>query len=195
MHFSSCLLVSALALVANVAIASPPPLQQVSRPALKDSTIYRSTVYCGECPEGNCYKCTLGHNNTLIANTGGMAYLRALVGFQLPVPAKKVEKCTVQFPAFVKLMESPINITVSEALSNDWDEDTVTGENAPETSEPFSTAHVPALNNPPALDATQACRNAARNGDFSIYVGAQFGRFEIWSKDSGNPAILHIYHK
>ncbi|EEQ31333.1 hypothetical protein McanMca71_004556 [Microsporum canis] len=195
MHFSSYLLISALAMVANVATASPPPLNELSRPALKDSTILRSTVSCPDCPERNCYKCTLGHNNTLLANTGGLAYIRTLVGFQLPVPTKKVKKCTVQFPAFVQRIQTAINVTVSEAMSSNWDEDTVTGENAPDSGEPFSSLLVPALNNMGPLDVTQACKAAADNGDFSIFVGTQFGRIEIWSKDSGNPAILHTYYK
>ncbi|KAK2849622.1 hypothetical protein FQN49_005577 [Arthroderma sp. PD_2] len=181
-------------MVANVATASP-TLNELSRPALKDSTILRSTVFCPDCPEGNCYKCTLGHNDTVIANTGGMAYLRSLVGFQLPVPAKKVKKCTVQFPAFTKRIQTAINVTVSQALSSDWNEDTVSGDTAPESGEVFSSLQVEALNNMGPLDVTKACKAASDNGDFSIYVGTQFGQIEIWSKDSGNPAILHTYYK
>ncbi|KAF3482731.1 uncharacterized protein GIQ15_02055 [Arthroderma uncinatum] len=181
-------------MLANVATAAP-KLNELSRPALKDSTILRSTVSCPDCPERNCYKCTLGHNNTILANTGGLAYIRSIVGYQLPVPAKKVRKCTVQFPAFTTPLQAPINVTVSRALSSDWNEDTVSGETAPDSGDVFNTVQVPAYNNMEALDVTQACKAASASGEFSIYLGSQFGRFEIWSKDSGNPSILHTYYK
>ncbi|KAM0441275.1 hypothetical protein ACHAPT_000584 [Fusarium lateritium] len=188
MHFPT-LLFSAVSLL-SLAQAT-----EVSRPALKDSTILRSTVSCPECPDRNCYKCTLGHNETLQANTGGLAYVRTIIGFKLPVPARRVTKCTVQTPAFTKLPEFPVTVTVSAAKTSNWNEDTVNGENAPDSGEVFNTVNVPALSNLPAFDVTPACKAASKDRQFSIYLGAQSGSFAIWSKDSGNPAILHITYE
>ncbi|KAJ4178491.1 hypothetical protein NW767_014844 [Fusarium falciforme] len=168
---------------------------EVSRPALMDSTILRSTVSCPECPERNCYKCTLGHNETLQANTGGLAYVRSLIGFKLPVPAKQVTKCTIQTPAFTKLPQFPINVTVAAAKTSKWNEDTVDGENSPDSGEVFNTVNAPALSNLPAFDVTPACKSVSKDRQFSIYLGAESGSFAIWSKDSGNPAILHITYE
>ncbi|OGM47459.1 hypothetical protein ABOM_002595 [Aspergillus bombycis] len=164
----------------------------IDTPATKDSTIFRSTVNCPACPDGNCYKCTLGHDATLQTNTGGLAYIRSLIAFQLPVPAASVTACTVQFPAFTKPLEAPVNVTVAQALSSDWNEDTVTGENAPDSGDVFTEIEVPAYANMGPIDVTPACKGADEDGHFSIFVGTKFGRIEVWSKDSGNPAILHI---
>ncbi|GES57942.1 uncharacterized secreted protein ARB_00595; Flags: Precursor [Aspergillus terreus] len=175
-------------------LLTPLHAAETATPATKDSTIYRSTVSCPACPDRNCYKCTLGHNDTLVANTGGLAYLRWLVGFDLPAGVRPaaVTACTVQFPAFVAPTSAAFNVTVSSAVSADWDEDTVSGENAPDAGAVLSTVQVAAGANLPALDVTGACRGASGDGAFSIYVGTVFGRMEVWSKDSGNPAILHV---
>ncbi|KAL2848088.1 hypothetical protein BJY01DRAFT_162781 [Aspergillus pseudoustus] len=166
----------------------------LDRTAIKDSTILRSTVSCTACPDNDCYKCTYGLEDNLRANTGGLAWIRSLVGFQLPenVDSSDVTKCTVQFPAFTSLPQYDFNLTVVPAVSSDWDEDTVNGNNAPDSTDDVTLVPVPALTNPPLLDVTSACQNADENGQFSIYLGAAFGSFEIWSKDSGNPAVLHI---
>ncbi|KAJ2855961.1 hypothetical protein J3B02_001882 [Coemansia erecta] len=158
---------------------------------LDHSTIYRSTVSCPDCPDRNCYKCTLGHENKLIANTGGLAYLGALVGFEMPVDGSNVKSCKVQIPAFSTPLQSPVTVVVSKAESSYWSEDTVDGENAPALGDEIASVDVPAYNNLPAVDITPACQ-AAINGKFSIYFNARFGHFEFWSKDSGNPAILHV---
>ncbi|KAI5456915.1 hypothetical protein BGZ63DRAFT_395097 [Mariannaea sp. PMI_226] len=178
-----------------VSLISLSQATQVSRPAIKDSTILRSTVSCPDCPERNCYLCTLGHDKTLHANTGGLAFVRSIIGFKLPVPAKEVTKCSVQVPAFTQLPQFPINVTVAAAKSSTWNEDTIDGENAPDSGETFNTVQVPALSNLPAFDVTPACKAASKDRQFSIYLGAQFGSFDIWSKDSGNPAILHVTYK
>jgi hypothetical protein len=185
MHFSTIILTA-------VGLISFSQATEIARPALKDSTILRSTVSCMNCPDLNCYKCTLGHNDTLQANTGGLAYIRSIVGFKLPVAASSVTKCTVQMPAFTKLPEYPVNVTVARAKSSTWTEDTIDGENAPDAGDVFNTVNVPALSNLPAFDVTPACKKAAKNGGFSIYLGTESGSFAIWSKDSGNPAVLHI---
>ncbi|KAJ2309481.1 hypothetical protein H4S02_010269 [Coemansia sp. RSA 2611] len=162
----------------------------IDTPATKDSTILRSTTSCTSCPENNCYKCTLGHENTLVANTGGLAYIQALIGFHMPVEASQVSNCTIQIPAFTT-HEYPFTVIISNAASSDWDEDTVSGENAPAPGSEIAKVYVPAYNNLGPVDITPACQ-AAVNGEFSVYFGAQSDRFEFWSKDSGNPAILHI---
>jgi hypothetical protein len=101
--------------------------------------------------------------------------------------------CTVQTPAFTKLPQFPINVTVARAKTSTWNEDTVDGENAPDSGEVFNTVDVPALSNLPAFDVTPACKAASKDGQLSIYLGAESGSFAIWSKESGNPAILHIF--
>ncbi|KAF7115471.1 hypothetical protein CNMCM5793_002429 [Aspergillus hiratsukae] len=161
-------------------------------PAIKDSTILRSTVSCPDCPDRNCYKCTLGHDKTLRASTGGLAWVRFLVGFKLRGPVTDATKCTVQFPAFVRPNPSAVNVTVARALSCDWDEDTVDGENAPESGDIFTSMVVEPYHNIPAIDITAACKGAQANGEFSIYVGTQSDSIEIWSKEAGAPAILHV---
>ena len=185
MHFASLL-------ISTASLISLSQATDVSRPAVKDSTILRSTVSCPECPDHNCYKCTLGHNDTLQANTGGLAYVRSLIGFELPVPPDQVTKCTVQVPAFTKLPQFELDVTVAAATSSDWDEDTVDGENAPDSGDVFNTVNVPALSNLPAFDVTPACKSASNGGQFSIYLSTKSDSFSIWSKDSGNPAILHV---
>ncbi|KAA8648048.1 hypothetical protein EYZ11_006106 [Aspergillus tanneri] len=169
----------------------------ISRPAIKDSTILRSTVSCVNCPDKNCNKCTLGHEKTLKANTGGHAYLRWLVGFCLPesLSSTSVTKCNVQFPGFTQHggYPAPVNVTVSRAVSSKWNEEDVTAGNAPdEDNVSTSVVNVPAYSNLEALDVTEACKRADENGEFSIYVGTQSGTMEVWSLDSGNAAILHV---
>ncbi|KNG87174.1 hypothetical protein ANOM_003784 [Aspergillus nomiae NRRL 13137] len=188
MHLITPRLCTALTVFTSLIISS----FAIDTPATKDSTILRSTVSCPTCPDRNCYKCTLGHDGTLQANTGGLAYIRSLIAFQLPVPAASITACTVQFSAFTKPLEAPVNVTAAQALSSDWDEDTVTGENAPDAGDVFAEIEVPAYANMGAIDVTPACKGADEDGKFSIFLGTKFGRIEVWSKDSGNPAILHI---
>lgn len=110
------------------------------------------------------------------------------------MPSEKVTECTVQTPAFTRLPQSPLEVTVAAAKTSDWDEETVSGGNAPEDDGVFNTVSVPALSNLPAFDVTPACK-ASGDGQFSIYLGVESGSFEIWSKDSGNPAILHVTYE
>ncbi|KAF7596626.1 hypothetical protein BBP40_000548 [Aspergillus hancockii] len=164
----------------------------IDRPAIKDSTIFQSTMGCVNCPDNDCYKCTRGHENTLQASTGGLPQIRSLIGFQLPVASTSVKACTVQFPAFTTYLQTSVNITVSRALSSSWDEDTITAENTPESSDVFRQIEVEAYANMGAIDITPACQRADADGNFSIYLGTRLGWFEIWSKDARSPAVLHI---
>ncbi|KAJ1938336.1 hypothetical protein FBU59_004469 [Linderina macrospora] len=162
-----------------------------STPATKDSTIMRSTVSCAGCPNNNCYECTLGHDQTLVANTGGLAYIRALIGFTLPYDGSLVKSCQIQIPAFTKPLQADTTVLIWQAVSSNWNEDTVTANNAPDAGGQVASVTVPANNNLGPVDITPACRNAT-SGQLSIYIGTQFNRIEFWSKDSGNPAILHV---
>lgn len=162
------------------------------RPAVKDSTILRSTVSCPYCPDRNCYKCTLGHNKTLEANTGGLAYVRALIGFEMPVAGSDVTSCLLQIPAFTKPLEYPITVQIFKAQSDGWNEDSADGENAPEAGDLVATMDVPAHFNMGPTAITSACQAAPANGRFSIYIATKFGHIEFPSKDSGNPAIIHV---
>ncbi|KAJ2832726.1 hypothetical protein J3B01_004727 [Coemansia erecta] len=163
----------------------------VDTPAVKDSTILRSTVSCSGCPENNCYKCTLGRETTLRASTGGLAYIQSLIGFHMPVEASQVVNCTVQIPAFTTRHENPFTVIISQAAAMDWNEDTITGENAPAPGDTIAQVDVAAYANLGPVDITPACKIAI-NGEFSVYFGVQADSYEFWSRDSGNPAILHI---
>ncbi|KAJ2506026.1 hypothetical protein H4S06_004653 [Coemansia sp. BCRC 34490] len=187
--FQSALLFAAAGQLLAVLCAAT----EYARPATKDSTIMRSTVSCPDCPERNCYKCTLGGDSKLTVNTGGLAYNQALIGFTLPVDASEVTQCTVQIPAFVNPLQYEQNITVYIAASSDWDESTVSGETAPQVGDQIAMVTIPAYNNAPPIAITQACQAADANREFSIYFGSQFGYYQFWSKDSGNPAIIHVY--
>ncbi|KAG0269037.1 hypothetical protein DFQ27_004969 [Actinomortierella ambigua] len=187
-----CMLMAVFAILSST-LALSQAKKLYTSPASKDSTIMRSTVSCRTCPDQNCYKCQLGHEKTLRANTGGLAYLRALVGFQLPNvgASSSVVGCTVQFPAFVRSLPSGVTIRISMASASEWDEDTVTAETSPDSEEVIAEVAVPARTNLPPIDITKACTQAGADGQFSIYLSTQFGSIEVWSKDSDNPAILH----
>ncbi|KHN93891.1 uncharacterized protein MAM_08251 [Metarhizium album ARSEF 1941] len=165
-----------------------------STSATKDSTILRSTVSCPRCPENNCYKCTLGRETTLQAKTGGLSYVRMLIGFQLPVEASRITRCIVQLAECAEPLYFPVNVTVAPATSSAWDEVTVTAENAPDSGVPFTSVAVQSHANVGPIDVTQACKQADGGGRFSIYVGTQSGLIEIWSADAGHPALLQIGH-
>ncbi|KAJ2845338.1 hypothetical protein IWW36_004821 [Coemansia brasiliensis] len=189
MLFSNSIFVAvAITLLASVV---PVYCAKIDTPAIKDSTILRSTVSCANCPESNCYKCTLGHEQTLEANTGGLAFIQSLIGFHMPVDASQVTNCTIQIPAFTTQHEYPLTVVVSQAAASDWDEDTVDGENAPAPGNQIAEAEVPAFANLGPVDITPACQSAV-NGEFSVYFGSKTDHYKFWSKDSGNPAILHI---
>ncbi|KAJ1962452.1 hypothetical protein GGI12_002645 [Dipsacomyces acuminosporus] len=109
----------------------------------------------------------------------------------MPVDGSLVANCTLQIPAFKTQQSYPVTLQFAHATSSNWNEDTVTAENAPESGAQFATVTVPPYSNLGPVDITQACR-WANSGQFSIYIGTQSGGVEFWSKDSGNPAILHI---
>ncbi|KAJ2329987.1 hypothetical protein GGI00_003820 [Coemansia sp. RSA 2681] len=180
------------AVSSSATAASDSSGHQYDTPATKDSTIMRSTVSCPDCPNSNCYECTFGHNITLVANTGGLAFIQALIGFKMPVKGSSVASCYIQIPAFTTPLQYPVTVQAFTAASSDWDEDTVTANNAPAAGTLVNSVEVSAFNNLGPFDITAACQTAAKNGKFSVYLGAEFGHFEFWSKDSGNPAILHI---
>ncbi|KAI7819880.1 hypothetical protein BX661DRAFT_146984 [Kickxella alabastrina] len=191
-HLNSPFLLASIALLfSSIAVVCHGLSRNYAYPATKDSTILRSTVSCPSCPENNCYKCTLGNATTLVANTGGLAYSRALIGFQMSVPGSSITSCSIQIPAFVAPLQAPITVVIGRAESSWWSEDRVTGENAPEELEEVASVDVPAFNNLGPTDITKACQKAV-NGSFSVYFSARFGHFEFWSKNSGNPAILHV---
>ncbi|KAJ2890077.1 hypothetical protein GGI21_006314 [Coemansia aciculifera] len=110
----------------------------------------------------------------------------------MPVKGSSVASCYIQIPAFTTPLQSAITVQAFTASSSDWNEDTVTADNAPTAGSLVNEMQVPAFNNLGPFDITAACKTADKNGKFSVYLGAQFGRYEFWSKDSGNPSILHI---
>ncbi|KAJ2301360.1 hypothetical protein IW139_000436 [Coemansia sp. RSA 353] len=165
--------------------------KNVDSPAVKDSTIKHSSEICSDCPENDCNKCTLGHESTLRANTGGPTYIQSLIGFHMPVDVSQVIKCTVEIPDFTSKSANAFTVVISHAAASDWNEDTVSGENAPAPGDIITQIDSAVNYNLDPVDITSACK-AAIDGDFSIYFGVQSDSYEFWSKDSGNPAILHI---
>ncbi|KAJ2497033.1 hypothetical protein GGH96_005401 [Coemansia sp. RSA 1972] len=109
----------------------------------------------------------------------------------MPVDASQVTNCTVQIPAFTTRHEYPFKVIISQAAVSDWNEDTITGENAPAPGDAIAIVDVAAYNNLGPVDISSACKIAI-NGEFSVYFGVQSDSYEFWSRDSGNPAILHI---
>ncbi|KAK3838929.1 MAG: hypothetical protein J3R72DRAFT_370413, partial [Linnemannia gamsii] len=166
--------------------------ETISIPAVKDSTILSSQKSCLKCPESSCSKCTFGHESTIRANSGGPAYSRALVGFKLPIPSSSVIDCAIQFPAFTQPLENAVTVTIAQAASSNWDEGTVDFENAPESGVPFTHLVVPKNGNIGPIDITHACKRADSNGQISVFVGTEFGRIVVQSKESGSPSILSI---
>ncbi|KAJ1862004.1 hypothetical protein LPJ73_000881 [Coemansia sp. RSA 2703] len=160
-------------------------------PATKDSTINRSTTACRDCPNSDCFKCVLGRNATVVANTNTNINISALIGFDLGIDSTSVKSCIIQIPAFTDLPQSDITIIISKAAPADWSEDTVTGENAPAVGDQIVSVVVPALSNLGPVDITTACQSAVK-GKFSVYFSAKAGRYEFWARDYGDPAILHV---
>ncbi|KAJ2766969.1 hypothetical protein IWQ57_004145 [Coemansia nantahalensis] len=159
--------------------------------AIKDSTIYYSGTGCPTCPNGNCFECTWGNNNTLTAFTGMRSLGRALIGFQLPYDGSLVKTCTIQIPAFSTPLTADTVVTINRAENKDWEEATVNGYNAPAIYSEVASVTVPAGQNLGPVDISYACRSAQR-GALSVYFSASGPMYSFWSKNSGNPAILHV---
>ncbi|PIA13307.1 hypothetical protein COEREDRAFT_83554 [Coemansia reversa NRRL 1564] len=181
-----------IALVATTLVNVSAESRNIVTPAVQDATIPFSQLACEECPESDCNKCALGREKTLVASTIDPGH-RAIIGFHMPVAGFQVEKCYVQIPALLKHNETAY-ITVSQAGPGSWSENTVNSGNAPFVGAVLESVEVPAYNNLDSVDVTPACK-AAVNGEFSLYFGSIFKRYEFWSRDSGNPAILHITTK
>ncbi|KAJ2801707.1 hypothetical protein H4R20_003572 [Coemansia guatemalensis] len=186
MKFCSAVIALVATTLATVVVAES---RNITTPAVQDATILRSSTTCAECPESDCNKCALGRNNTLVASTG-VSYYQALVGFHMPVAAFQVKSCSVQIPAMLR-NDKTINVIISQAGTASWSEDTVNSGNAPNFGNVIASVQLPPYNNLGPVDVTTACRSAIE-GEFSLYFAAGTERYEFWSRDSGNPALLHI---
>ncbi|KAJ2077428.1 hypothetical protein H4R24_005136 [Coemansia sp. RSA 988] len=181
---------AAIAFVATtLATAAVAESRTLTTPAVQDATILRSPSICAECPESDCNKCSFGRNNTLVASTG-VAFYQSLIGFHMPVAGFQVESCTVQIPALLR-HDKTVNVIISHAGTEQWTEDKVNSGNSPAFGTVLTSVELPPNNNLGPIDVTQACR-AANQGEFSLYFAAGTERYEFWSRDSGNPALLHI---
>ncbi|KAJ2156630.1 hypothetical protein GGF46_005052 [Coemansia sp. RSA 552] len=180
---------SLIAAASALLLASSASAANYAGPAAKDSTIMRSTVSCPDCPESNCYKCTLGNEDTLKANTGGLAFIMSLIGFDHGLDGHSIVSCNVTVPAFTRLSPQEIGVNVYNGGAFDWDESTVTSETVPGPGDLIAQITVPSYGNIGTIDITPACQ-AAVDGKFNIFFGSASGSYEFWSKDSGNPAIL-----
>lgn len=103
--------------------------------------------------------------------------LEALVGFKLPVAASRVTYCAIEFPAhFLRLQDGSDpkqdQVVVARAASWDWNEDTVTGENALASTGQLASEPVFLTGADLYVVITQACKSADPDGQFSIYVQA-----------------------
>lgn len=125
-------------------------------------------------------------------NLGLKTYIRALVGFQLPVPASQVTSCTFDFPDFITPLRSETELEIAIAASSTWDEGTVAGANAPESGTAIAKFKVTPGGRITGVDVTAACRAADANGLFSIYVRGSWEFVELPSKEAGKPATLHV---
>ncbi|KAJ1678809.1 hypothetical protein EV182_003314 [Spiromyces aspiralis] len=165
----------------------------------KDATILRSTVSCPNCPERNCYKCTLGADPTLVVSNGGLAVNYALLGFTLPSETigrpDRLDKCLLELPASTTNLTQAVTLPISAAASPFWDEYSVSGSNAPTVGDNIGSVVVPSYNGVPAqVDLTAACKAASTSGaGFSIYIdpyGANYVQFP--SKEGGQASYLHV---
>ncbi|KAJ2607629.1 hypothetical protein H4S08_004755 [Coemansia sp. RSA 1365] len=130
--------------------------------------------------------------NTLVASTIDPGH-RALIGFHMPVANFQVESCNVQLPPMIN-NNLTASVIVSQAGTTSWSEGTVNVGNAPDFGKVIASVELAANNNLGFIDVTPACK-AAIDGEFSLYFAAGSNRYEFWSRDSGNPAILHITTK
>ncbi|KAF9301591.1 hypothetical protein BGZ74_006544 [Mortierella antarctica] len=169
--------------------------------ATKDATVVNSVLKtCKACPRSECSLCNHGYDDTLVissnpkANPKLRSTLRALIGFKLPdVPVNEIEACYLEFPDFTRQRNSPIELKFAYTGSNDWDEDTVNGRNAPDITFAFKRTEVSAGDkNMGLIDATKACTMGEIDGEFSIFIEAVDGIVKIPSRDSGEPALLHV---
>ncbi|KAG0035909.1 hypothetical protein BGZ82_004937 [Podila clonocystis] len=198
MLFRASILLSALTVVAiaNVAHAG-----FYITEATKDATVVNSVLKtCKSCPRSECTRCNHGYDDTLDissnpnANPRLRSTHRALIGFKLPkVSVKEIEACYLEFPDFTRQRNSPIELKFAFTGSNDWDEDTVDGHNAPDIASPFKRTEVPAgSKNMGVIDATKACTEGEIDGEFSIFIEAVDGSVKIPSRETGQPALLHV---
>ncbi|PKY06578.1 hypothetical protein P168DRAFT_316578 [Aspergillus campestris IBT 28561] len=176
-----------------LATALPAPATEYTyTTVVKDATIVRSGN-CTDCPSGECNQCTLGLKDTLMASATGEDESQILVGLEQPMPGFSVKSCSILFPGFGDLLPNEFKVTFALALSSDWDEATVNGDNAPPSAPAFKTVTVPPLTRSmDYVDITPACRSAGIDGRFSLYLTALSEHAEIWGKDSGNAAMLKI---
>ncbi|KAF9331605.1 hypothetical protein BG006_005546 [Podila minutissima] len=154
--------------------------------ATTDATIMNSVLKtCKACPRSECSLCSHGYDDTLVissnpkANPKLRSTLRALIDFKLPdVPVNEIEACYLEFPDFTRQRNSPIELKFAYTGSNDWDEGTVNGRNAPDITITFKW--------------TEACTMGEIDGEFSIFIEAVDGIGKIPSRNSGEPALLHV---
>lgn len=125
-------------------------------------------------------------------NLGLKTFIRALVGFRLPVPVSQVTSCAVDFPAFSEPPRSEMEMEISIAVSSTWDEATVTGANAPESGIAFTKVKVAPGGQMTDVDITAACRAADGDGLFSIYLRGGWEYVQLPSKEAGKPATLRV---
>ncbi|KAJ2777121.1 hypothetical protein H4R18_005319 [Coemansia javaensis] len=182
--------VAAFALAA-AALVTAQPAPTTTVPATKDATIVQSSSSCPACPQSNCNKCTWGTGKTLSASLGANTRTRALIGFTLPYDGSLVKSCFLQMPGFDPKNSVGVTVQINQAEHKDWTEATVNGENAPATWTQGTNVAVAAYNNLPAVDISQICRSS-QNRQFSIYISSPGTEFKFPSKESGNPAILHV---
>ncbi|KAF9307084.1 hypothetical protein BGZ74_000088, partial [Mortierella antarctica] len=186
-------LLSVIALLALVIVVAH--AAETTTDAIKDSTILQTgQTICDKCPNSRCDMCPHGQEANLTMNLGLRTYIRALVGFRLPVPASQVTSCTIDFPDFSEPPRSEMEMEISTAVSSTWNEATVTGANAPESGAAIAKVKVAPGGRMTGVDITAACRAADADGLFSIYLRAGWEYVQLPSKEAGKPATIHVVY-
>ncbi|KAG0223280.1 hypothetical protein BGW42_005996 [Actinomortierella wolfii] len=112
--------------------------------------------------------------------------------------SSEITACSIQFPPFTETTPHSAKIAAFLTESSDWDEDTVSALTAPrEEMFPLAVAEVPANASLGPIDITSACKKAksTANGQFSILLDTDTGKYKMGSKESGSPAILKVTYQ
>ncbi|KAJ1911523.1 hypothetical protein H4219_005917 [Mycoemilia scoparia] len=196
MKFIASLTLAALSVAGFAQVASAQQQKTYNINAFKDSTLLRSTVSCPNCPNSNCYECSLGAQSTLVVSAGGHAVNYAIIGFTLPSEATqapdRLDNCKLTLPAPVNQLATNqvVNIYSADPF---WDEYSVTANNAPALGSVIGQANIPAGGSPAAVDLTAACKAAAAKGaGFTVILtqGGGIDTITFPSKEAGRPATL-----
>ncbi|KAJ1679043.1 hypothetical protein EV182_002846 [Spiromyces aspiralis] len=172
------------------------PVRRATSPltltAYKDTSVPDASLpVCRFCDafQQSCSECNLSsEEDFLIYNTEFFGTSRALVGFKVSSPSDvppTISKCTLHFPTKNWGTAFGYNVTfeIYQAASNNWDEATITGGNAPKIGDYLQeTSWYVGTPSPADADLTTFCKNklAKEEGvtDFSLFI-------EVLNRETG----------